>query len=81
MTKQTFYWYDLETSGTDARWDRIMQFAGLRTDEALNEVGDPVCTYVTLPDDVLPNPDSSLITGITPQRARAEGVTEWQALH
>jgi exodeoxyribonuclease I len=80
MTKQTFYWYDLETSGTDARWDRIMQFAGLRTDEDLNEVGDPVCTYVDLPDDVLPNPDSSLVTGITPQRARAEGRPEWQAL-
>jgi exodeoxyribonuclease I len=80
MTKQTFYWYDLETSGTDIRWDRIIQFAGVRTDEDLNEVGDAVCTYVALPDDVLPNPDSSLVTGITPQRARAEGRTEWEAL-
>jgi len=77
---QTFYWYDLETSGTDSRWDRIVQFAGVRTDEHLNEVGDAVCSYVQLPDDVLPNPDSSLITGITPQRTQAEGVTEWQAL-
>jgi len=80
MTKQTFYWYDLETSGTDPRWDRIMQFAGVRTDEDLNEVGDPMCTYVALADDVLPNPDSSLVTGITPQRARAQGSTEWRAL-
>jgi len=77
---QTFYWYDLETSGTDPRWDRIVQFAGLRTDADLNEVGDTLCTYVTLPDDVLPNPDSSRVTGITPDLTRAEGISEWQAL-
>ncbi|MFU8816781.1 MAG: exodeoxyribonuclease I [Pseudomonadales bacterium] len=77
---QTFYWYDLETSGIDSRWDRIVQFAGLRTDEHLNELGDAVCSYVALPDDVLPNPDSSLVTGITPERTRAEGISEWQAL-
>ncbi|MFW6093090.1 MAG: exodeoxyribonuclease I [Pseudomonadota bacterium] len=77
---QTFYWYDLETSGTDPRWDRIVQFAGLRTDAALNEVGDAESFYVRLPDDVLPNPDATLVTGITPERARAEGVSEWQAL-
>ena len=77
---QTFYWYDLETSGTDPRWDRIVQFAGLRTDAELKEVGDVECRYVALPDDVLPNPDASLVTGITPQRTRAEGVGEWQAL-
>ncbi len=77
---QTFYWYDLETSGTDPRWDRIVQFAGLRTDAELNEVGDEVCTYVALPDDVLPSPDATLVTGITPARTRAEGITEWQAL-
>jgi exodeoxyribonuclease-1 len=77
---QTFYWYDLETSGTDPRWDRIVQFAGLRTDTDLNEVGDALCTYVTLPDDVLPNPDSTRVTGITPERTRAEGLSEWQAM-
>jgi exodeoxyribonuclease I len=77
---RSFFWYDLETSGTDTRWDRIVQFAGLRTDEELNELGDAVSCYVQLPDDVLPNPDSALVTGITPALTRAEGVTEWQAL-
>lgn len=77
---KTFYWYDLETSGTDPRWDRIVQFAGLRTDETLEEVGEVYCTYVQLPDDVLPNPDATLVTGITPQLSCAQGVTEWQAL-
>ncbi len=77
---QSFYWYDLETSGTDPRWDRIVQFAGLRTDPDLNEIGDRVSTYVVLPDDVLPNPDASRVTGITPELTRAEGIAEWQAL-
>ena len=76
----SFYWYDLETSGTDTPWDRIVQFAGFRTDQDLNEIGDSYCTYVQLPDDVLPNPDAVLVTGITPQRTRAEGIGEWQAI-
>ena len=77
---ESFYWYDLETSGTEPRWDRIMQFAGLRTDPDLEPVGDEFVTYIHLPDDVLPDPDAALVTGITPQRTRQEGVSEWRAL-
>ncbi|MEM1232196.1 MAG: exodeoxyribonuclease I, partial [Pseudomonadota bacterium] len=80
MASGSFYWYDLETTGTDPRWDRIVQFAGLRTDLELNPIGDERSFYVRLADDVLPNPAASLVTGITPQQANAEGVTEWQAL-
>ena len=29
---KTFYWYDLETFGINPRFDRIAQFAGIRTD-------------------------------------------------
>ena len=78
---ESFYWYDLETSGTDPRWDRVVQFAGFRTDANLEHIGDEQSFYVRLPDDVLPNPDASLVTGITPQRTHAEGVTEWQAMN
>ena len=53
---KTFYWYDLETSGIDPKWDRIVQFAGLRTDENLDPIDDEYCTYVQLADDILPNP-------------------------
>ena len=76
----SFYWYDLETSGTEPRWDRILQFAGLRTDRDLEVVGDEFVTYVHLPDDVLPDPGAALVTGITPQRTRQEGVSEWRVL-
>ena len=77
----TFYWYDLETSGINPAKDRIMQFAGQRTDKDLNPVGKPLVTYVQLPPEVLPNPDSCLITGITPQMTHREGLSEWEALH
>ncbi len=76
----SFFWYDLETSGTQPRWDRIVQFAGLRTDMSLNEVGEDYCTYVELADDVLPDPAAALVTGITPALSASQGVTEWQAL-
>src|SRR5512139_3057465 len=78
--RSSFYWYDLETTGTDSKWDRIVQFAGLRTDPELNEIGDAENLYVQLPDDVLPNPDAALVTGITPELTAARGVSEWQAL-
>jgi len=38
----SFLWYDLETFGRDPRRTRIAQFAAVRTDEALNPVGDPI---------------------------------------
>ena len=77
----SFYWYDLETTGLLPRWDRITQFAGQRTDIDLNPVGDPFVTYIKLPPEVLPDPESTLITGITPQRLQAEGISEWEAIN
>ncbi len=76
----TFYWYDLETSGTDPKWDRIVQFAGLRTDAELNPLEEEFSTYVQLADDVLPNPEASLVTGIHPQLTHDKGISETQAL-
>ena len=50
----TIYWYDYETFGIDPRHDRIAQFAGLRTDEDLNVIGDLLVLYCQPADDVLP---------------------------
>ncbi|MYJ75195.1 MAG: exodeoxyribonuclease I, partial [Gammaproteobacteria bacterium] len=76
----SIYWYDLETSGTHPASDRIMQFAGCRTDAELNVIDDPYVTYVSLAADVLPHPEACLVTRITPQRANREGIDEWQAI-
>lgn len=73
---KSYYWYDLETSGTDPRTDRILQFAGQRTDLTLVEKGAPRVLYCRLPDDVLPDPEAITITGITPQQVEREGVDE-----
>ena len=72
----TFYWHDYETWGADPRRDRAAQFAGLRTDLDFNPVGRPLVIYCAPADDMLPQPGACLVTGITPQKARAEGVCE-----
>lgn len=73
---KTFFFYDLETSGLSGREDRIMQFAGIRTDMDLQQVGEPVNVLVKLNDDVLPSPDAIMVTGISPQQTKDEGITE-----
>lgn len=72
----TFYFYDLETSGIDPRQDRIMQFAGQRTDMDLEPVSQPDNLLVKLTPDVLPQPGAVLVHGITPQKTLSEGITE-----
>ena len=76
----TFYFYDLETSGINPREARVMQFAGQRTDMDLNPIGEPHNILIKLSDDVVPEPDAILITGITPQKTIAEGITEAEFL-
>lgn len=73
---QTFFFYDLETSGLDPKNDRIMQFAGIRTTLDLEPVGEPYNVLVKLNDDTLPSPEASMVTGITPQQTQADGYTE-----
>ena len=57
-----------------------MQFAGQRTDMELKPVGEPVNLLVRLTEDILPDPDAILITGITPQATIADGLTEAEFL-
>ena len=76
---ESFYWYDLETTGIDPRRDRVVQFAGLRTDTDLEPIEEPFVTYVRLAPEILPSVEATLITGITPAIAE-QGESEWQAL-
>jgi len=76
VSELTFFWHDYETWGADPRRDRPSQFAGLRTDADLNPLGEPLVIYCRPAQDVLPHPEACLITGITPQKALAEGVCE-----
>ena len=75
----SFLFYDLETFGADPRTSRIAQFAAIRTDAELRQVDDPISFFVQPADDLLPSPIATLITGITPQQARRDGVNEAEA--
>lgn len=73
---RTFLWHDYETFGLNPRRDRPAQFAGIRTDAELNEVGQPLMLYCQPANDYLPDPASCLITGITPQHCLRHGIAE-----
>lgn len=77
----SFFFYDLETSGLGARESRVMQFAGIRTDLQLNPTGQTVDVLIKMTDDILPDPDAVLVTGITPQKTVTDGLTEVEFLH
>jgi exodeoxyribonuclease-1 len=69
-------WYDLETFGRHPQWDRIAQFAAVRTDDHFEEIDEPVVAYCRLTPDYVPQPDACLITGITPALVQERGLTE-----
>lgn len=72
----TFYIHDYETFGQRPALDRPAQFAGVRTDLNFNIIEEPLVIYCAPADDYLPQPEAVMITGITPQHALANGVTE-----
>lgn len=72
----TFLFHDYETFGTSPSLDRPAQFAAIRTDADFNIIGEPEVFYCKPADDYLPQPQAVLITGITPQEAKAKGVNE-----
>lgn len=76
MSNASFFWHDFETSGTDPRRDRPVQFAGIRTTLDLQPIGEPVSIFCKPARDCLPHPAACLITGIAPQQAERDGITE-----
>jgi exodeoxyribonuclease I len=73
---QTILWYDLETFGINSQYDRIAQYAAVRTDMDLNIIEEPSVLYCRITPDYLPDPLACLVTGITPQKTLEEGVCE-----
>ncbi len=72
----SIFWYDLETTGVSPALDRPVQVAGIRTTEALEEVGEPLNLYCRLSDDILPAPEACLVTGIGPEQLQHSGLSE-----
>jgi len=57
-----------------------MQFAGQRTSMELEPIGEPVNLLIKITEDVLPDIDATLVTGITPQMTLMDGLTEAEFL-
>lgn len=76
MSDQTFYWFDYETWGISPQWDKPAQFAGIRTDDELNVLGEPDMFYCQLTPDYLPDPGACVVTGLTPEFVNSNGIPE-----
>ena len=76
MAGASFYFHDYETFGINPQKDRASQFAGIRTDADFNIIDDPLVIFCQPGNERLPHPEACLITGITPQQAQNEGLTE-----
>lgn len=76
--QNTLYWHDYETWGEVPAVDKPAQFAGIRTDEELNILGEPLMMYCKPAPDLLPKPEACLITGLLPQVAAQHGLLEYE---
>lgn len=72
----SFFFYDYETTGIEPKSDRIIQFAGIRTDENFEIIDSPVSVYSKLSRDIIPNPEALLITGISAATLQQQGIPE-----
>ncbi|MFM7533761.1 MAG: exodeoxyribonuclease I [Rubrivivax sp.] len=76
MADFSFLWHDYETFGAVPRRDGPAQFAAIRTDAELRELGEPVMSFCRPALDRLPDPESCLITGLLPQQCQKAGLPE-----
>ena len=73
---QSLFWHDYETSGINPSLDQPLQFAGIRTNENLDIIGDPIVLFCKPHLDIIPSPQACLVTGISLQQAYSEGLKE-----
>ncbi|WP_343377681.1 exodeoxyribonuclease I [Buchnera aphidicola (Formosaphis micheliae)] len=73
----TFLFYDYETFGTHPALDKPNQFSCIRTDIDFNIIETSKTLFCYPPLDYLPNPESILVTGITPQYTYLNGLNEF----
>lgn len=60
-----YVFYDTESSGTSTRFDQVLQFAAVVTDEDFNEI-DTLNVRCRLLPHVVPAVDALLVTGVNP---------------
>lgn len=65
MTRKTYLFYDIESTGLNVAFDQVLQFAAIRTDENLNEI-ERHEIRIKLRPDITPSPYATLTHLITP---------------
>ena len=74
----TYFFYDLETTGLNKTFDQILQFAAIRTDMAFNEI-QRYNIKVKLRPDIIPSPDASITHRISLAESM-QGINEFEAI-
>ncbi len=74
----TYLFYDIETTGLNKAFDQILQFAAIRTDDRLNEIGRHTIR-VRLRPDIIPTPQA-IITNRIPISELTSGTCEFEAI-
>jgi exodeoxyribonuclease-1 len=74
--QDSIYWYDLETTGIDSGSDRAIQFAGVRTNLDLEVISKPTNLFSLPSNDIVPNPEAILVTGIDFDLLQKAGLSE-----
>ncbi len=76
--KATYLFYDIETTGLNPCFDQILQFAAIRTDEALNEI-ERYEYQIRLNCDVNPHPEAMAVHGLSLEDI-SQGDNEFEAI-
>ncbi len=74
----SFLFYDYETSGLNADFDQVLQFAAVRTDDNLNLIGDPHNILCKPRNDIIPSPIATMTHKIPIALAENEGYVEFE---
>jgi exodeoxyribonuclease I len=76
--KQTYLFYDIESTGLNPCFDQVVQFAAIRTDLELNEISRHELR-IALNPDIIPSPEAILVhqQGISQMR---QGVSEYEGI-
>ena len=76
--KNTYLFYDIETTGLNKCFDQVLQFAAIRTDLALNEIArDEI--HIKLNNDIIPAPQAVITHRIGPEQF-SQGLTELEGV-
>lgn len=76
---QRFEFYDYETTGVNAGFDQVVQFASIATDGDLNVIQGSEANVIVRPrPDVVPSPMAFLTTNIDIGVLKQHGITEFE---